>query len=263
MCIRDSVAEAHLHDLEIQDEYGVRFLSYWFSDPEGKAFCLVESPDVASLTACHKAAHGLMPHEVIEVGAPTLEQLLGYTEVDEHDRVLADGRPDTALRAIRFTDFEGSTAISTSAGDEVVVELVKRHDRVVRATLDDCGGRIVKHTGDGMFVSFTSVLRAVEASVAIQRGTFDLEADGPALAVKIGLTVGEPVEDSEDLFGASVNLAARICAHAAGGQTLVSSTVRELAIGKGIDFLNRGEIGLKGFPDPVALYEVAWAESGS
>ncbi|NNC93774.1 MAG: adenylate/guanylate cyclase domain-containing protein, partial [Acidimicrobiia bacterium] len=103
-----------------------------------------------------------------------------------------------------------------------------------------------------------SVLRAVEASMSIQRGTRDLRAEGPTLAVKIGLTVGEPVEDSEDLFGASVNLAARICAHAAGGQTLVSSTVRELAIGKGIDFLSRGEIGLKGFPDPVALYEVAW-----
>jgi class 3 adenylate cyclase len=259
----DDVAEAHLHDLEIQDEYGVRFLSYWFSDPEGKAFCLVEAPDVASLTACHKAAHGLMPHEVIEVGAPTLEQFMGYTEVDEHDRVIADGQPDTALRAIMFTDIEGSTAISTSAGDQAAVELVKRHDRVVRAALEECGGRIVKHTGDGMFVSFTSVLRAVEATVAIQRGTRGEPSEGPALAVKIGLTVGEPVEESEDLFGASVNLAARICAHATGGQTLVSSTVRELAIGKGIDFLNRGEIGLKGFPDPVALYEVAWAESGS
>ncbi|MDH3539665.1 MAG: DUF4242 domain-containing protein [Acidimicrobiia bacterium] len=255
----EDVAAAHLHDLEIQDQYGVRFLSYWFSDPEGKAFCLVESPDVDALTACHKAAHGLMPHEVIEVGAPTLEQFMGYTEVDEHDRVLADGRPDTALRAIMFTDIEGSTAISTSRGDDVAVELVKRHDRVVRAALEECGGRIVKHTGDGMFVSFTSVLKAVEATVAIQRGTHSDPSAGPALAVKIGLTVGEPVEESEDLFGASVNLAARICAHATGGQTLVSSTVRDLAIGKGIDFLNRGEIALKGFPDPVALYEVAWA----
>ena len=167
----DDVAEAHRHDLEIQGEFGVRFLSYWFSDPEGKAFCLVESPDVASLKACHKAAHGLMPHEVIEVGAPTLEQFMGFTEVDENDRVLTEGRPDTALRAIMFTDIEGSTAVSTTHGDKVAVELVKRHDRVVNSALDECGGRIIKHTGDGVFVSFTSVLRAVEASVAIQRGT--------------------------------------------------------------------------------------------
>jgi class 3 adenylate cyclase len=217
----DDVAEAHRHDVEIQDEFGVRFLSYWFSDPSGKTFCLVEAPDVPSLKAAHRAAHGLMPHEVIEVGAPTLEQFMGYTEVDENDRVITEGQPDTALRAIMFTDIEGSTA------------------------------------------SFTSVLRAVQASVAIQRGTLEEQAEGPVLAVKIGLTVGEPVEESEDLFGASVNLAARICAHAAGGQTLASSTVRDLAIGKGIDFQGRGAIGLKGFPDPVSLYEVAWAEPGA
>ena len=257
----EDVAEAHRHDLEIQDQFGVRFLSYWFSDPEGKAFCLVEAPDVDSMTACHKAAHGLMPHEVIEIGAPTLAQFMGYTEVDENDRVTVEGRPDTALRAIMFTDIEGSTAVSTSRGDDAAVALVKRHDRIVREALEECGGRIIKRTGDGMFASFTSVLRAVESSVAIQRGTTREHRKGPDLAVKIGLSVGEPVEDSEDLFGASVNLAARICAHAGGGQTLVSGTVRDLAIGKGIDFLSMGAIGLKGFPDPVPLYEVAWTES--
>ena len=87
----EDVAEAHRRDLEIQNEYGVRFLSYWFSDPEGKAFCLVESPDVDSLVACHKVAHGLTPHEVIEVQTPTLAQFLGDTETDATDRALVDG----------------------------------------------------------------------------------------------------------------------------------------------------------------------------
>ena len=134
--------------------------------------------------------------------------------------------------------------------------MVKKHDDLVRDALDTNGGRIVKHTGDGMFASFNSVLRAVEAAVAIQRGTAADDSVGPELAVKIGLTVGEPVEDSDDLFGAAVNLAARICAHAGGGQTLASGTVRDLAIGKGIDFRSMGEIGLKGFPEPVPLYEI-------
>ena len=255
----EDVAEAHRHDLSIQDQYGVRFLSYWFADPEGKAFCLVESPDVASMVACHKAAHGLMPHEVIEVQAPTLELFMGRTENDEHDRVTIDGNPDSALRAIMFTDIEGSTAVSTSRGDQVAMELIRRHNALVREALERCGGREVKHTGDGVFASFSSVSRAIEATIVIQRGAEEMQSDGPTLAVKIGLTVGEPVEDSDDLFGASVNLAARICAHASGGQTLVSGTVKDLAIGKRIDFLSRGAIGLKGFPDPVPLYEVAWS----
>ena len=255
----DDVAAAHRRDLEIQDEYGVRFLSYWFSDPQGKAFCLVESPDVDSLVECHKAAHGLMPHDVIEVATPTLAQFMGMNETDDDDRATVDGKPDTALRAIMFTDIEGSTAVSTSLGDRVAIDLLHRHNDLVREALERCGGREVKHTGDGLFASFTSVRRAVDASIDIQRGADAMTSEGPALAVKIGITVGEPVEDSDDLFGASVNLAARICAHAAGGQTLAAGTVRDLAIGKGIVFTDQGAIGLKGFPEPVPLYAVEWA----
>ncbi len=252
----DDVAAAHQRDLALQDQYGVRFLSYWFSDPSGKAFCLVEAPDEESMRECHKAAHGLMPHDVIEVGGPTLAQFMGYTETDENDRVIVEGQADTALRAIMFTDIEGSTVVSTTQGDAAAMELVRRHDEVVRDALSSFDGRIIKHTGDGMFASFTSVIRAVDASIAIQRGSTG--GSGP-LALKIGLTVGEPVEDSDDLFGASVNLAARICAHAAGGQTLASGTVRDLAIGKDIHFRGMGEIGLKGFPEPVPLYEIGWS----
>ncbi|NNF09278.1 MAG: DUF4242 domain-containing protein [Acidimicrobiia bacterium] len=258
----DDVAAAHRHDLEVQDQFGVRFLSYWFADdPTGKTFCLAEAPDPESLSACHKVAHGLMPHEIIEVGAPTLAQFMGFTDKDENDRVMVEGEPDTALRAIMFTDIEGSTAVSTAHGDRVAVDLVKHHDRVVRAALEDYGGRIVKHTGDGMFASFNSVVRAAQSAITIQRETAEEDADGPNLAVKIGLTVGEPVQDSEDLFGAAVNLAARICAHAEGGQTLASGTVRDLAIGKGIDFRSMGVIGLKGFPDPVPVFEIVAGSS--
>ena len=254
----DDVAEAHRHDLEVQGEFGVRFLSYWFSDPQGKAFCLAESPDVASLVACHKAAHGLMPHEIIEVAAPTMAQFMGNIANDANDRVVVEGKPDTALRAIMFTDIEGSTDISTSHGDEAAVDLVRRHNEIVRDALHQNRGNEVKHTGDGLFASFVSVTKAVEATIAIQQRSAAASHAGPKLAIKIGLSAGEPVADSRDLFGAAVNLAARICAHARGGQTLVAGTVRDLAIGKDIRFVNQGSIGLKGFPDPVPLFEVDW-----
>ncbi len=259
----DDVAEAHRHDLEMQSEFGVRFLSYWFSDPQGKAFCLAESPDVESLVACHKAAHGLMPHEVIEVAAPTMAQFMGNIANDANDRVVVEGQPDTALRAIMFTDIEGSTDISTSHGDKVAVGLVRRHNDIVRDALTQYRGHEVKHTGDGLFASFVSVTKAVEATIAIQQQSAAASDAGPKLAIKIGLSAGEPVADSRDLFGAAVNLAARICAHARGGQTLVAGTVRDLAIGKDIRFLDQGSIGLKGFPDPVPLYEVDWQPAGA
>lgn len=254
----EDVAEAHKRDLAIQDQFGVQFLSYWVNGPDGKAFCLAESPGPDALVACHKQAHGLMPHEVIEVSAPMLSGFLADTSEDDGQRVMVDGVYDTGLRAIMFTDIEGSTDVSTTHGDAVAVELVRRHDNIVRAALDEGGGREVKHTGDGVLASFTSVTRAVQASVSIQQASTDLGPAGPLLRIKIGLSAGEPVEDSNDLFGAAVNLAARICAHASGGQTLVSGTVRDLAMGKGHGFVSMGAVGLKGFPDPVPLFELDW-----
>lgn len=257
----EDVAEAHQRDLEVQGRYGVKFLSYWFSDPEGKTFCLVESPDVESLVECHKVAHGLTPHSVIEVSRPTLSQFLGPTTTDGADRALIDGKPDSGLRAILFTDIEGSTAVSTAYGDDVAVALVERHDALVRPALDEFGGREVKHTGDGVLASFTSVTGALDASAAIQRRSRSEVADGPALAIKIGISVGEPVEGSRDIYGAAVNLAARVCAEAGGGEILVSGAVRDLAIGKSHRFVRRGKVVLKGFPEPVTLHEVDWSSS--
>ena len=254
----EDIAAAHARDLEIQDQFGVRFLSYWVNGPNEKTFCLVDSPDQDSLIACHKAAHGLMPHELVEVSAPMLVQFLGDTDNDAGDRAMVNEAYDTGLRAIMFTDIEGSTQVSSTYGDEAGLELVRRHDGIVRQALAEAEGREIKHTGDGFLISFTSVSRAVEASVSIQRATTDPVEDRPALAIKIGMSAGEPVEDSNDLYGAAVNLAARICAHAGGSQTLVSGTVRDLAIGKDHDFVSKGAIALKGFPDPVPLFEVDW-----
>lgn len=254
----EDVAAAHQRDLQIQGEFGVEFLSYWVSaEKGGKAFCLANSPDEESLRAVHKAAHGLMPHNIIEIAESSLASLMGATDKDQNDRVTINGVPDTALRAIMFTDIAGSTAVSTQRGDAAAIELLRHHNQVVRKALDEYGGSEVKHTGDGVFASFVSVIRAVGAAIAIQQSC--AAEDEPSLDVKIGLSVGEPVEDSNDLFGAAVNLAARLCAHAAGGQILTSSTVRDLSIGKDFVFADQGAVGLKGFPDAVQLYSVEWS----
>lgn len=254
----EDIAEAHRRDLAIQDEFGVRFLSYWVNSPDGNAFCLAESPDAATLVACHKQAHGLMPHDVIEVSVPMMSGLLGETTKDAGDRAMVGGAYDSGIRIIMFTDIEGSTDLSTSHGDDVAVATVHLHDAIVRDALSGGGGREVKHTGDGILASFSSVSRALGAATSIQRSTAEREADRSALRIKIGVSAGEPVDESNDLYGAAVNLAARICDHASGGETLVSGTVRDLALGKGHSFVSRGAVGLKGFPEPVPLFEVDW-----
>lgn len=251
----EDVAAAHRRDLEVQSKYGVRYLTYWLNDPTGKTYCLVEAPDAESVTACHKEAHGLMPTNIIEVDAPSIDLFLGEWATDS-DRAMIGGRvpqPDSGLRVIMFTDVEGSTDISTRMGDDAARQAVRAHDSIVRDSLAATAGREVKHTGDGILASFTSVTGAVEAALSVQEQSED--EDG--LAIKIGMSAGEPVEESADLYGAAVNLAARICAHACGGQTLVAGTIHDLAIGKPLEFRDQGVMALKGFADPVRVYEIA------
>ncbi|MCH7616851.1 MAG: adenylate/guanylate cyclase domain-containing protein [Chloroflexi bacterium] len=80
--------------------------------------------------------------------------------------------------------------------------------------------------------------------------------------VRIGLNAGEPIAEDEDLFGTAVNLAARIAAKAEGGEILVADVVRQLVAGKEFLFNDRGDTEMRGFEDPVRVYEVRWREEG-
>ena len=135
------------------------------------------------------------------------------------------------------------------------------HDRVVREAIESRGGSEVKHTGDGLMAAFASVSPAIESAIAIQRRiTSDSSPAAIPLRVRIGLAAGEPVLHSRDLFGASVQLAARLCARAGPGDIVVSSAVRDLAIGKPYGFSKRGRVRLKGFEEPAVIYEVVWED---
>ncbi|MDP2948297.1 MAG: adenylate/guanylate cyclase domain-containing protein [Chloroflexota bacterium] len=176
-----------------------------------------------------------------------------------------------AFRTILFTDVEGSTALTQRLGDAKAREVLRQHERIVREALRALGGSEVKTMGDGFMASVPSATRALECAIAMQRA-FSVgaglappegaasSAPTEAIRVRIGLNAGEPIAVEEDLFGTAVILAARIAAQAEGGEILVANVVRELAAGKGFLFADRGETALRGFEDPVRLYEVRWRE---
>ena len=115
--------------------------------------------------------------------------------------------------------------------------------------------------GDGFMASFGSVSKGVECAIALQRAFAQHNETGEEpLSVRVGLNVGEPIEDGGDLFGATVIMAARIAAKAEGGEILVANAVRELSAGKGFLFADRGDFVAKGFEEPVRVYEVRWRD---
>ncbi|MEX0682892.1 MAG: adenylate/guanylate cyclase domain-containing protein [Dehalococcoidia bacterium] len=168
----------------------------------------------------------------------------------------ASAPPDSAFRAVLFTDLVGHTEMMSRLGDDRGRDVLREHERITREVLKANGGTEVKTMGDGFMASFGSVTKAVECAVALQRAF--AEHVGEALNVRVGLNAGEPIEEDGDLFGATVILASRIAAKAAGGEILVADTVRGLCSGKGFLFADRGEFVAKGFEEPVRVYQVSW-----
>ena len=148
-------------------------------------------------------------------------------------------------------------------GDERSMDLLRIHNALTRDALRAHLGREIKHTGDGFMASFTSAVKAVECAIAIQESLLGHNAQHPGeeLLVRIGISAGEPVHNDDQLYGASVNLAARLCAHANPGTILVAPVIRELTVGKRIPIAERGEFEPKGFDRPVPVLEVNWMET--
>lgn len=251
----EGVAEAHLKDLDIQGRYGVKYVSYWFDEPTGAVFCFVDAPDRESCERVHIEAHGLAATNIIEVDAQAVTAFLGH--VGAHPS--GEAYTDSAFRTILFTDIAGSTQLTQQLGDVKVMEVLRAHDEIVRRALAASGGSEVKHTGDGIMASFPSVTHSIEAAIVIQRDLHIRNQDAEVpIDLRIGMAAGEPVTERDDLFGAAVQLAARICANADAGTIFVSTAVRELCVGKGFAFEARGAFELKGFDEPVSLFEVGW-----
>ena len=187
-----------------------------------------------------------------------INEFLGYGgEVAVWAEPLAPG----AVHTILFTDVEGSTALTQRLGDTKAREVLRTYERLVREALRAHGGSEVKALGDGFMASFSSARRALECAIAVQRAFAEHnESAEEPIRVRVGLNAGEPIAEEKDLFGTAVIMAARIAAKAEGGEILAAKVVRELAAGKGFLFSDRGDVALRGFEDPVRLYEVRWRE---
>ena len=252
-------ANMHRADMEIQDRFGVQLITYWFDYDRQTAFCLAKAASGDALRDLHREAHGGIPNEVIEVDPKEVERFMGG--IVEHE--IGEPYVDTAFRTILFTDLEGSTDLTQRLGDARAMGVLRAHDQIIRDAVRLHGGSEVKHTGDGMMAAFPSVTGAIESAVQIQRRFADGAQTDVPLRIRIGMSAGEPVVERGDFFGATVQLAARLTAHAEPGTVLVSSAVRDLAMGKGFAFRKRGRLRPKGFAESIQAFEVVWQEAAS
>ena len=175
---------------------------------------------------------------------------------------LAVGQTEGTV-TIMFTDVEGSTRLLSTRGFTESHEIMRAYETIIDEKVAEHAGRRIKGLGDGFMISFGSVRHGVECALDIQRSIAEYSKQNPERKVKvrIGLNTGEVVEEAGDIFGAAVNVAARVASKARGGEILVSDVVRQL-VGpvSEMTFEYRGRYKLKGFPDRWRLHEVTPGE---
>lgn len=184
---------------------------------------------------------GLGPPDFDTTASDIIEFLTGERPV-EVNRVLT---------TVLFTDIVGSTERAAAIGDQRWRSLLDSHDRTVREQVHRFKGHEIKTTGDGFVVSFDGPARAIRCAQAIVEAISRLGID-----VRTGLHTGECEVRGKDLGGLAVHIAARVGARAAPREVLVSGTVKDLVVGSGIEFTDRGEHELKGVPGPWRLFAV-------
>jgi class 3 adenylate cyclase len=189
--------------------------------------------------------------DVFSWANPTANNLLLEESRRFLERLGPQPEPDRVLATVLFTDIVGSTERVAELGDRRWRELVSAHDAAVRRELERFRGREVDTAGDGFLATFDGPARGIRCACAIREAL-----RGVGLEVRVGLHTGECELDGEKVRGIAVSTGARIAAVAGPAEVLVSSTVKDLVAGSGIEFEDRGEHELKGVPGEWRLYAV-------
>jgi class 3 adenylate cyclase len=185
--------------------------------------------------------------------------------IDSVALAVADERPDLLSVAsadgrvtILFSDIENSTLMTERLGDERWIAVLRRHNSIFRRRLEQHSGTEVKNQGDGFMLAFPHPAAALECALAVQEDLEELAArdsEEERVRVRMGMHVGEVIEEEGDFFGRSVILAARIAAQARGGEILVSEALREHSPA-GCGFDGERELELKGLAGVHRVYRL-------
>jgi class 3 adenylate cyclase len=158
---------------------------------------------------------------------------------------------DRVLATVLFTDIVGSTNRAAALGDKAWAELLARHEEIGRSMVERYRGRFINTTGDGLLATFEGPARAIRCAREMRAAIGKLGLD-----IRAGAHTGEIEPSGKDVSGMAVHIGARISAMAGPGEVLVSSTVKDLVVGSGIEFEDRGTHQLKGVPDEWHVFAV-------
>jgi AraC-like DNA-binding protein len=222
-------AKAHQMDMQIQHQYHCKCMTYWIDEPRGVVFCLIEAPDKAVVEEMHKNSHGLIPNKIIEVSDELVENFLGRIHDPGDTVVSSDGLAvfsDSAFRILLVTDMTDPILLRKELGTEKTNELLNKQNGVIRKELSLYGGREVEYAGSGFIASFASATKALSCALEIQKNL--PKTDRKITGFKMTVHGGEPVSNSDKLFGDTIQTARRLCAVSKHDKIIITSLIKEL-----------------------------------
>lgn len=223
------VAEAHRLDLLHQQEHGCNCMTYWIDEARENIFCLIEAPDKLAVEQMHSKAHGLIPNKIIEVNSGLVESFLGRIYDPSDAQVTNEGLKvfaDPSFRILLVTKMTDPVLLTHKLGEVKTDEILSTHNRIIRKNILQHGGKEAEHKGSGFVVSFSSASKAVACALMIREqmtDSFSKEID-----FRLAVNSGEPVEQSESLFGDTIQFASNMCHIVKEGKIAIASSVKQL-----------------------------------
>ncbi len=228
-------AEAHKKDLEVQERFCCRNMTYWIDEDKGRVFCLIDAPNEQAVREMHDQSHGIVPHEIIPVNSKVVEAFLG--RIDDPEPYFNPSDPtlkvfnDPAFRVIMAIKIKDAGLLLRDLGIDKAKHLLALYYEVVKDQIAQYEGSEVELKGEAFVVSFASVSQAVECAIAVQKA---LHVAADLIDLRVGLHAGLPVDESDSLFGKTVRLSNYLCTIGGENRIILSSIVGEL---NGPDFL--------------------------
>lgn len=237
-------ATAHQMDLKVQEEFGCNGITYWVDEERGNAFCLIEAPDIAAVKKMHNKAHGLIPHEIIEVDQNIVKAFLGRIQdpgpTQDPDTGEMTILCDPAFRALLVIDIQDKNLLATNFNLENSIFINTAFNQIVLDTINKHKGRIVNRH-NAFLISFSSVTNATACALSILKKLKE-KFSAPAfkeLNFKIGLSAGVPVDNNDEIFGDTIKASKALAFISKSDQIFCSAIIKELFKGKSLDVFGK------------------------
>jgi AraC-like DNA-binding protein len=208
------VAGAHAKDLEIQEHYGCMCITYWVDEERGNVFCLIQSPNKQIVTEMHNKAHGLIPHDIIEVDSNVVKAFLGRINDPDMSGLNDSSDPhiinDPAFRYILCVDLKDRILFDCLHGKSLASQLIRNFNSLAQETVQHYSGRMVENQ-EQFLATFVSATNAIDCAIYMRNSILFQNTclNLPKVEIKIGLSSGFPVSTSRTLFGDTIIKAKR------------------------------------------------------